>query len=419
MLRGADSAALLPALLRTTAGAVGADELLRRTAALLAGSIADWVLADRLAEPDIVVRVAALGTDGPLALPPLAGGDRSRRSSASAGGLLGRLSAMSTPILRLSADELAGLARSADPRLRAQGALAADLGTVEVIVLGTAARGQLNGVLSVGRTHGRFSPDDVAVLELVALHLGVALDAARLLDAQRHVSAVMQTSLLPPLPQVPGLELAARYQAAARGLEVGGDWYDAFSLPDEALAVVIGDIIGHDTAAAARMAELRNQLRALAVDRTESTAATLTRLDCTGRALGRIASGTCLYARLERDGAGWRMRWSSAGHLPPVLVRAGQTQLVETPPDLMLGVDPDCPRTEHAAHLAPGDLLLLCTDGLVEDRRIPLGERLEVLRDLVGQHADDHPDSLADALLTALAEGAEDDVALLVAKVGG
>ena len=410
---------VLGRLLRSMTGAVDADDVLTSTAALLVEDLADWVLADRLVDPDLVVRVAALGRCGPLDLPQVHGGrEKARRSSAGAAGAIAGLQDAAGPLLRGGRADLARLRDDPDPRTRGQAELAVSLGSTDVLVLGTTARGRLNGVLALGRTDVPFSDADVALLELVALQVGLALDAARLLDAQRDVSAAMQRSLLPPLPRVPGLEIAARYQTAARGLEVGGDWYDAFLLVDGGLAVVIGDATGHDTSAAASMAALRNQLRALALDRGEQPAATLSRLDRTGSLLGEHASATCLYARLDATGAGGRtLTWSSAGHLPPVLVRGGVATVAVTPPDLMLGVDAACERGDHEAQLLSGDLVLLCTDGLVEDRRTPIDERLELLRQLVTGHQDLHPEGLADALLAALAQDSDDDIALLVVRV--
>ena len=416
-MAGADRSALLPAVLRATAVATGVDQLLQAVTALLADGLADWVLADRLADPDLVVRAAAVGPDGPLDLPSVSGPARSRRSSASAGGLIARLRAAPLPIIRLSPTDLEALRAAPDPRLRAQAELALALGTVDALVIGTLAHGRLNGVLSVGRTATPFSRADRELLDLVALHVGTALDAASLRAAQRDVSAAMQRTLLPPLPLVAGLDLAARYQASARGLEVGGDWYDAFALPDGALALVIGDATGHDTGAIVRMAGLRHRLRALAVDRCEQPAATLARLDHVGGVLDGDTSGTCIFARLVRDAGGWELSWSSAGHLPPVLVRGGTATLAETPPDLMLGVDAGTARADHAVRLLPGDLLVFCTDGLVEQRRVSLDERLEQLRAMVQGRAGVHPEVLADALLDEFAVGADDDVALLLVRI--
>jgi serine phosphatase RsbU (regulator of sigma subunit) len=100
-----------------------------------------------------------------------------------------------------------------------------------------------------------------------------------------------------------------------------------------------------------------------------------------------------------------------------VLIHEGRATLVTTSPDLMLGVDPGAERTDHVLRLAPGDLLLLFTDGLVEVRDVPLAERLELLRRTVEEHAGNHPDQLADALLAATGTGAADDVAMLVVEV--
>jgi serine phosphatase RsbU (regulator of sigma subunit) len=251
----------------------------------------------------------------------------------------------------------------------------------------------------------------------VALHLGLALDAARLRDGQRAIATALQTSLLPALPAVPGLRLAARYRPAARGLRVGGDWYDAFRT-DSGLVVVIGDASGHDVSAAVRMSDLRNLLRAHAVDRDESPAAVVARMDRTAATLGLDATATCVMARVRpgADGA-WCTTWTSAGHLPPIHVRAGRAELVETDPDLMLGVDPGASRSDHRLELRPGDLLLLYTDGLVELPGESLGDRLELLRRTVEEHAGAHPDPLVEVLLATFGQGVGDDIALLALDV--
>jgi serine phosphatase RsbU (regulator of sigma subunit) len=271
-------------------------------------------------------------------------------------------------------------------------------------------------VLTLGSSSG-FSDEHVAELLDVALQVGLALDGARLLAGQRAIATALQTSLLPPLPAVPGLRLAARYHPAAQGLTVGGDWYDAF-LPGSGLVVVIGDASGHDVAAAARMSDLRNLLRAYAVDEEQPPSAVVERMDHTAQTLGLEATATCVLARLQRTGAGgWRMHWTNAGHLPPIHLHAGRAELVETPPDLMLGVEPGTRRSDHQRGLAPGDTVVLFTDGLVEVRGESLDDRLELLRSLVEQHSDAGPDALLDALLAALGAGATDDIALLAVQV--
>lgn len=384
--------------------------------ALLIPTLSDWCLADVLRPPDLVTRVAARGVDGPLGLPPHLGDVHARRSSAQAGGLLARLVQTPGGRLLVSAEQVRELQQSEDARLRAQAELALSLGTVEVLVLGLSNRDELHGVLSLGRTGSRFLDHEIEQLGRVAELAGLALAGLRLRELQRGVSAALQRSLLPALPLVPGLTLAARFTPAVDGLAVGGDWYDAFALPTGGLALVIGDATGHDVQAAARMAELRNLLRAVAVDAADPPASTLARLDRVVDAVAPELSGTCLYAQVATGAGGAQLRWSSAGHLPPVLLRRGAAELLETPPDLMLGVRIDTARADHQRELQAGDCLVLYTDGLVEDRRSVLDERLEALRRLVETAGGDGPERLADVLVERLASR-EDDVAVLVVRV--
>ncbi|MCW2778962.1 MAG: hypothetical protein JWN17_2687 [Frankiales bacterium] len=398
---------LLARVVRATATAGDRDVLLERVAQLLLGP-ADWVLADRLDEPDLITRVAAVSADGRIALPPDMGAVSARRSAAGSVGLLPALAAAPGQLLRLGPDDLEALAASPEPHLAAQARTALGLGTRDLLLLGLVSRGRHGGVLSLGSRTG-FPDDVVAELADVALHVGVALEGVRLLRVQRAVATALQTSLLPPVPSVPGLRLAARYSPAASDLDVGGDWYDAFPTP-RGLVVTVGDVRGHDLAAATQMADLRNLLRAHAVDRDEGPAAWLSRLERTAEALGLEVAATCVTGLLDSDGV---LTWSSAGHLPPVLLRDGRAVLLETEADLMLGVSTGTVRTDQTTQLLPGDTVLLYTDGLVEVRGASLAGRLEVLRATVEQHATAPPDALAELVLP-LADGAADDVALLV-----
>jgi hypothetical protein len=406
---------LLGEVVRATADVADSAEVLTRVAQALARR-ADWVIADRFDEPDLVVRVAAYDGSGPLALPEGMGRATARRSAALTVGMLPAVLNAPQRLLRLQMDELEALSRSAEPHVALQAATALALGTTDLLLVGLAARDSLVGVLTLGSRTG-FAQDDVDEVADVALHVGLALDAARLRDGQRAIATALQTSLLPALPAVPGLRLAARYRPAARGLRVGGDWYDAFPT-GSGLVVVIGDASGHDVSAAVRMSDLRNVLRAHAVDHEESPAAVVARMDRTAAALGLDATATCLMGRLRPGAEGaWCATWTSAGHLPPIHVRAGRAELVETDPDLMLGVDPGASRSDHRRELRPGDLLLLYTDGLVELPGESLGDRLELLRQTVEEHAGAHPDQLVEALLAIFGQGVGDDIALLALDV--
>jgi hypothetical protein len=398
------------------AGTPDPAQLLAGLASLLVPRLGEWCLADLLEPPDLITRVAAVGPDGPMALDVEPGPVNARRSTARRAGVLSRLADVPGQRLLLTGEQIRAMASSTEPRTRAQGQLARSLGAEQVLVLGLPHAGDVLGVLSLARRAGTFSAAELRELGDLAVVAGLALSNARLSHLQRGVSVALQHSLLPALPAIPGLALAARFTPAVTGLAVGGDWYDAFCLPDGRLALVVGDATGHDLQAAARMAELRNLLRALAVDQPVPPAQTLARLDAAADRLAPELSGTCLYAQLELGAARALLTWSSAGHLPPVLLRGGSAELLDTPPDLMLGVQVPASRVDHSRELLPGDVLVVYTDGLVEERHTGLDERLELLRRRVEQHGSQGPERLADLLIDELASG-EDDVAVLVVLV--
>jgi serine phosphatase RsbU (regulator of sigma subunit) len=406
---------LLGEVVRATAGASDSAEVLSRAARVLLRR-ADWVIADRLDEPDLIVRVAAYDGFGPLALPEGMGSAAARRSAALSVGMLATVLGAPRRLLRLGLADLRALTRSKEPHVVLQAKTALSLGSSDLLLVGLAVRDHLVGVLTLGSRTG-FSEQDVGEVADVALHLGLALDAARLRDGQREIATALQTSLLPALPAVPGLRLAARYRPAARGLRVGGDWYDAFRTRS-GLVVVIGDASGHDVSAAVRMSDLRNLLRAHAIDHDESPAAAVARMDRTAAALQLDATATCIMSRVVPGADGvWCATWTNAGHLPPIHVRDGRAVLVETEPELMLGVDPSTARTDYRRRLVPGDLLLMYTDGLVEVPGESLDDRLEELRKTVEEHAGAQPDPLVEILLATFGSGVGDDIALLALDV--
>jgi serine phosphatase RsbU (regulator of sigma subunit) len=241
--------------------------------------------------------------------------------------------------------------------------------------------------------------------------------------AERALSDRLQQALLTPPPEPDHLQVAVRYRPAAHEAQVGGDWYDAFLQPDGATVLVIGDVVGHDSRAAAAMGQLRGLLRALAYDNEEPPSATLSRTEHVARGLAVSTMATVVLARIERHPdvpvAGTRvLRWSNAGHLPPVLLAPdGTTTLLETRPDMVLGIDPDAPRADHTAELADGHTLLLVTDGLVERRDSDLDAGLaalqEALRDLGGTPLEELCDTL---LARMLPEPGADDVAIVAVR---
>jgi hypothetical protein len=373
----------------------------------------DWILADRLEPPDLIVRVAAVADGRILQLPPEMGAAQARRSQAWTVGLLPALAAAPRRMLQIDRAGLEDLARGADADHRAvQARTALALGAHEVLLVGLGVGEDLAGVLTLGAA-GSFGEAVLDEVADVATVTGLALDRSRLLSARREVAATIQTRLLPSIPAVDGLQLAARYRPATAELAVGGDWYDAFQ-DGHRLTIVIGDVSGHDISAAAKMAELRNLLRALAVDRQDSPSDLIRRLERTAHQLGLDSTATCVVGQLEPAAGGrWSLTWSNAGHPPPVLVRGGMATPLEAAPELMLGVDRRTERTDHRESLNVGDRLLLFTDGLVEEHGVSVGEGIARLLRVTETHHDRGLDSLIDRVLSVLAVEPTDDVALL------
>jgi len=233
------------------------------------------------------------------------------------------------------------------------------------------------------------------------------------------LAASLQRSLLTEPPAVPGLEMAVRYLPAMQHAQVGGDWYDAFPLADGATMLVIGDVAGHDVAAAATMAQARGVLRGIASTVDSSPAEVLRAMD---RALLqlRVETLVTVAAAVLRGAPGGAaaLTWSNAGHPPPVLVPAdGPVTVLRRPTDLLLGISPKAPRTDHSVQLAPGDTVLLYTDGLVERRGSTLDEGTDWLVAALTSLAGRPLEELCDALLEGMAGAVPDDVALLAVRV--
>jgi len=233
--------------------------------------------------------------------------------------------------------------------------------------------------------------------------------------AHRSAADVLQRSLLPDrLPSVPGVELAGRSLPGALGHHVGGDWYDVIKLPTGELGLVVGDVVGHDLAAATAMGQLRNALRAYALD-DSSPASVLTRLNRAADLLEMVELATCIYAIL--DPRTLTVRWSSAGHLAPLVSHeSGTAGLAAVDPGPPLGALPEPEYVDSVLQLRPGDALVLYTDGLVERRGETIDAGLDDLAAIRGPHpsADAMCDLLVSTLLGERSSG--DDVTLLVVQ---
>jgi len=309
------------------------------------------------------------------------------------------------------------------------------LATVVCVPL-TGAR-QVLGTLILGwETPYQIGVSERAVLTTIAGYTARAIDRAQYLDERISVSRQLQQAMLTDVPATPGLQVAARYRPAAPGNLVGGDWYDVYPLtsrpapaPDQPgpvpLAITVGDITGHDVRAAAVMGQVRSMLRQADLDHLGGgPAQALTAVENACHALSLDATGTLVHAHLRPlDGTGrWRLTWTNAGHPPPLLAhhdghaeRLGGNELLLWP-----GM-PDVCRTDQQRVLAPGDTLLLYTDGLVERR----GGDVDLVIDhaasvLAAAPAGQPLTAMLDALTSQVAgEETDDDIALLAVRIPG
>ena len=265
-----------------------------------------------------------------------------------------------------------------------------------------------------------FSDDERATLAALAVYAARAVQRASLLDERMGAASTMQRALLTPLPAPPGLDLGARYRTAAANDQVGGDWYDATVLGDGSVTLMIGDVIGHDIRAAAAMGQLRSMLRAFSWALDDAPSVNVTRLDCAARDLQVSTLASLLYARLDRPDPRTgrrRMRWTNAGHLPPVVVSSlGRSRVLGDagPADTILGVRPDAVRRDQQVDLDPGDTVLFFTDGLIERRGESIDDGLQRLRDALERYHARPVEELLDSVLGEVAGTTHaDDLALL------
>ncbi|WP_328751613.1 SpoIIE family protein phosphatase [Streptomyces sp. NBC_00285] len=260
--------------------------------------------------------------------------------------------------------------------------------------------------------------DRVTGAELAA-RAGLVLDNARMYTFQESVAETLQDSMLPQIPpRVAGCDIATRYLPGTLLGRVGGDWFDAVKLPGARTALVVGDVMGHGLNSAAMMGQLRTAVQTMAA-LDLPPAQLLRNLDDLAQRLGDTYLATCLYA--VYDPIASELHLANAGHIPPVIVRAGdgRSELLELPTGAPIGVG-GVPFEAVRVRVEPGDRLLMCTDGLVEVRGEDIGVGLATLTESAA-HPAASMDDACDAIIRALNPrgGRKDDVALLMARLNG
>lgn len=290
-------------------------------------------------------------------------------------------------------------------------------GLDHVVLAPVIVEGLVVAVVGFGLTTGRALWDDteLALLADVTHQAAHALDHALSYERARSSTLVLQRSLLSAPPHVDGLDICARYRPAGRD-EVGGDWYDVFPRRPDQLAVVVGDVLGHDITAAAAMGQLRAGLRTIALDRSGGPGAALDRLDTINARLRITPLATAVHAHLTRTPTGWTLRWANAGHPPPLLVVPGRApRFLERHGAALTLVADAAARPETELDLPPGATLLLYTDGLVEQPGVDIDDGLARLARHAPRVLDEDIDQVCDDLLDQAPD--DDDVALLALRV--
>jgi len=377
-----------------------ATELVDRSAELFDADAAALLLRDENL-PGLTVR-ARLG-ELPLALDD----DHVRVGE----GVLGTLAAEGRAQILL-ADEL-------DAEEREAAGLGGVLASVLAVPLLTA--GESMGLLLLGACdEDRFGQGDLELLKLAAERMALAVDHAQRYADGRLLVETLQRSLLPErLPLHPRVQVAARYLPAWLAPQIGGDWYDSVELDGERTAVMIGDVVGHGISAAVTMSELRNALRAFAIEghSPEMALRHLDRVVHATRGPGMVA--TVLFVVI--DAANGTVTLARAGHPPPALRGVdGSVRFLDTARTLPLGIDVEDLPSKEVYPMEPGETLLLFTDGLVERRGESITQSFDRLLDaLVG--APTEVEAICDHVLaqTATEERRDDDVAVLAVQLLG
>ena len=409
-----DSSAVLGSSRDTT-------EALRQVASLAVPEVADWCAVDVVADGEID-RVALAHHDP--ALVELAEELRRRyppdpRSETGVSAVLRSGKAQLHPEI---SDELLRSAARDDEQYR----LIEEIGMRSAMIVPMVARGRSVGALSFvsGPSGRRFDEHDLELAEELAGRCATALDNARLFNERAYIAQTLQESLLPSeLPEIPGIQAAARFRPIGGGNEVGGDFYDLFQSGERGWTVVMGDVCGKGPDAAAVTALARYTLRAAAMhERLPSRS-----LRLLNEALLRQRDDrrfcTVAYAYLESYDGGVRIGVASGGHPLPMLLHPDGTVESIGAPGTLLGVLPDPNLEDRSVSLSAGDTLVFYTDGVIEGRGADITFDEEGLRRLLAECAGAGADAIAarveEAAFAAQGNNPRDDIAVLVLRVAG
>lgn len=408
------------------AGGLLADSLdypktLAAVADLVVPRLADWASVEIL-EPDGTIRHLALSHVDPEKVALAMEVRHRRRPDLSQPTGVGHVIATGQPELvsEISEETIEALE---DPELIA---LIRKLQLRSAMTVPLSARGRTLGAMSYiwAESDNRYSATDLAFAQTLAARMALVIDNARLYRDRDHIARTLQQSLLPTdLPAIEGAEIAARYRASGEGVDVGGDFYDAFEIGNGEWTIALGDVCGKGPDAAALMGMVRHTIRAAAIRERAPARVLATVNDSVGRQTSEHQFCTAVAARLRPQDDQVIVWICVAGHPSPVVVRGdGSLQWIRGA-GALLGVFEDAELAEEELRLHPGDTLVLYTDGVTDERgaRGGFGEEglAAVLEEAARSTAAEIVDGIERAVLAHGSGEPRDDVAILAVRATG
>jgi PAS domain S-box-containing protein len=388
---------------------------------LVVPRLADWASVEIL-EPDGSIHPLAVAHVDPEKVAFAKDFRRRRPPDLSASTGVGHVIASGQPevVTEITEEMIAAID---DPEVKE---LVRELQLRSVMIVPLSARGRTLGAMTyVWAESGRaYTSADLALAETLAARVALVIDNARLYRDRDHIARTLQQSLLPPEPPaIEGIDLAARYRPAGEGIEVGGDFYDAFDIGDGEWTVALGDVVGKGPDAAALMGMVRHTIRAAAIRERAPSRVLATVNAAVGRQTSEEQFCTAVAARLRPQGDRVIAWICVAGHPPPVVLRGDGSLDWIRGGGALLGVFDDAQLAEGELRLGPGDTLILYTDGVIEERGAQgaFGEEglAAVLRGAVGAPASEIVDRIEHAVLAHGSGEPRDDIAILAARATG
>jgi PAS domain S-box-containing protein len=394
------------------------DDTLRRIATLAVPEIADWCTVDVLTDDGGIERVALAHRDPDMLEMGRRLAEQYPPDPSSPRGIAQLLRTGESLLLPVVTEELIREGAQDEEHYR----LMHEFGFRSAMAVPMVTRGRIIGAITfvTDRSGRRFDERDLALAEELSRRCATAVDNARLFAERAHIAKTLQDSLLPvELPEIPGLDTAARFRPTGEGNDVGGDFYDLFETHPQGWTIVVGDVCGKGPDAAAITALARYTLRAAAMhERLPSRS-----LRILNEALLRQRDDrrfcTVAYAYLEPNGVGTRVGFASGGHPLPFLLRADGSVERLGSSGTLLGVVPDPRLEDRTVMLAPGDMIVFYTDGVTDARGGALSE--EALADLLASCAGETADAVAARVeheaVRAQGGTPHDDIAIVVVRV--